>query len=103
MPTYIQKFFQEFCLDLYQPSGMGKRRKRNDRSVNHGEVEYFYPIDKSRQNSRALEPRNQTNRPTSTANIDDNVGVTVIMPGGKFRNSTYFCIRLLNFICCTKL
>ena len=43
---------------------MGKRRKRNDRSVNHGEVEYFYPIDKSRQNSRALEPRNQTNKPT---------------------------------------
>ena len=65
---------------------MGKRRKRNDRSV-EGEVEYFYPI-KNRENSRILKgiPDKLYNKseiiPAST-NIDDNVGVTVIMPGGK--------------------
>ena len=81
----IISFFQEFCLDLYQPSGMGKRRKRNDRSVKQGEVEYFYPVTKSRENSRILKAIEQNRTeilPTST-DIDDNVGVTVLLPEGK--------------------
>ena len=79
-------YFQEFCLDLYQPSGMGKRRKRSDRSVKQGEVEYFYPVTKNRENSRilkAVEPNRTEILPTST-DIDDNVGVTVLMPEGKY-------------------
>ena len=84
---FIENYFifQEFCLDLYQPSGMGKRRKRNDRSIKQGEVEYFYPVTKSRENSRILKAIEQNRTeilPTST-DIDDNVGVTVLLPEGK--------------------
>ena len=64
---------------------MGKRRKRNDRSVKQGEVEYFYPVTKNRENSRILKAIEQNRTeilPTST-DIDDNVGVTVLMPEGK--------------------
>ena len=80
------KLSQEFCLDLYQPSGMGRRRRRRRRrrsqGAHEGQVEYFYPVSRqetstsspARNNSRSLVP--------SAANINDNVGVTVIMPEG---------------------
>ena len=80
--------FQEFCLDLYQPSGMGRRRKRTRKSRNaddEGHLGYFYPVTPStkqrRNNSRVLNDPKE-NFGTAT-NINDNVGVTVIMPPGK--------------------
>ena len=80
--------FQEFCLDLYQPSGMGRRRKRTRKSRNaddEGHLGYFYPVTPStkqrRNNSRVLnDPKEKFGTAT---NINDNVGVTVIMPPGK--------------------
>ena len=70
---------------------MGRRRKR--RSNDHqGHVEYFYPvtpsikqpIQKRRNNSRILDDSKDIHAAT---NINDNVGVTVVMPEG--RPSTY--------------
>ena len=80
--------FQEFCLDLYQPSGMGRRRKRTRKSRNaddEGHLGYFYPVTpgtkQRRNNSRVLnDPKESFGTAT---NINDNVGVTVIMPPGK--------------------
>ena len=80
--------FQEFCLDLYQPSGMGRRRKRTRKSRNaddEGHLGFFYPVTPStkqrRNNSRVLnDPKENFGTATS---INDNVGVTVIMPPGK--------------------
>ena len=81
--------FQEFCLDLYQPSGMGRRRKRTRKSRSaddEGHLGYFYPVTPStkqrRNNSRVLNDPKKENFGTAT-NINDNVGVTVIMPPGK--------------------
>ena len=80
--------FQEFCLDLYQPSGMGRRRKRTRKSRSaddEGHLGFFYPVTPStkqrRNNSRILNDPKE-NFGTAT-NINDNVGVTVIMPPGK--------------------
>ena len=83
---------------------MGRRRKR--RSNDHqGHVEYFYPvtpgikqpIQKRRNNSRILDDSKDTHAAT---NINDNVGVTVVMPPeGKpnIRNNyTYWILK--NFV-----
>ena len=69
---------QEFCLDLYQPSGMGRRRKRSEPV---GQVEYFYP-SRNIQSAPLRIKKNETFVPAS-ADINDNIGVTVIMPEGK--------------------
>ena len=87
-------------MDLYQPSGVGKRKKRSD---SLGQVEYFYPVGPARSSSSGLEVRggrltvkdrvtseaknNATsaaskNKHGQSANIQDNVGLTVIIPGG---------------------
>jgi len=79
----------EFCLDLYQPSGMGRRRKRTRKSRNaddEGHLGFFYPVTPSvkqrRNNSRVLNDPKE-NFGTAT-NINDNVGVTVIMPPDEY-------------------
>ncbi len=104
-------------MDLYQPSGVGKKRrkKRSGVALRHqGEVEYFYPVGPSRSTASNLEirggrynvkenpstvlsaiKRNGTasiepvSKPQSahqnhgkSADIEDNVGLTVIIPGG---------------------
>jgi hypothetical protein len=71
-----------------------KRRKRRESPLQQqGEVEYFYPVsnpsESNNQNKLAKRKLHQEpfkNRPlnktNSSANIKDNVGMTVIMPGG---------------------
>ena len=72
-------------MDLYQPSGMGRRRRRRSDDEGHkGQIEYFYPVAPSikpvrRNNSRILGKDDDS----KSAAFKDNVGVTVIMPGGK--------------------
>eukprot|EP00093_Oithona_nana_P013146 13146.XXX_209624_207241_1 [CDS] Oithona nana genome sequencing. len=67
----------EFCLDLYQPSGMGRRRKRSEAV---GQVEYFYPSSRKIQSAPLRIKKNETSLRHSSTDINDNIGVTVIMP-----------------------
>ena len=76
---------------MYQPSGMGRRRRRrsDDSSGHEGHVEYFYPVTPGiqpvkkirRTNSRILNDHIKESFPAT--NINDNVGVTVLMPPGE--------------------
>ena len=74
---------------------MGRRRKRSsdaeESQKNKGKVEYFFPVTSPstkpairRNNSRILNDEKNGNKVPKEANIKDNVGVTVIMPGGEF-------------------
>ena len=57
----ILYFFKEFCLDLFEPSGNGKRRKRE--------------TDISRSSRKTINATNSTK-------FQDNLEYTVLMPGG---------------------
>lgn len=85
---------QEFCLDLYQPSGVG--RKRRDTAIGKGEVYFqrpssalttsthriFYPVTaKSFENHHHLSDETKDHHPS--ADIKDNVGLTVVVPEPK--------------------
>ena len=79
---------------------MGRRRKRS--SENQGKVEYFFPVPSSikpavirRNNSRILD---KEERLAKEASIKDNVGVTIIMPGGKQSFSERRSERRSNFL-----
>lgn len=60
---------------------MGRRKRRADDSGHKGQVEYFYPV--SPGTASTLKKRNNSRVLNDDLSIKDNVGVTVIMPGGK--------------------
>ena len=86
--------FQEFCVDLFQPSGAGKKKKRRRRDT-YGDEEEIRTIG----SARPLVKRNNFFPVASTSNsgkqestkFKDNVGVTVYLPGGTMmaRHSPY--------------
>lgn len=65
-------FIQEYCLDLFEPSGHGRRRRRE---VNAAD-------------SRTKEISSKGNTTQQSAKFHENIEYTVLMPGGKF--SSYF-------------
>ena len=105
--SLVSIIFQEFCLDLYQPSGAGRRRRRRDLSTPGGEVflvkseelvkreskRNFFPIRTTEASSNGNEEKK------NSAKFGDNVGVTVILPGGECENteSTLKYIAIINF------
>ena len=75
---------------MYQPKGAGKRRRRKR---DHNEDDDFIDEVKSEKLVRRDSQRNffpvkanadgiRVKTPSSTADFEDNVGVTVILPGG---------------------
>ena len=59
---------------------MGRRRKRSEPV---GQVEYFYPSSRKIQSAPLRIKKNDTNLRHSSTDINDNIGVTVIMPEGE--------------------
>ncbi len=106
-----RSLLQELCLDINNPNGMGRRRKRSSFS---GFVEpiqkstselvqrrrNFFPVDpddqstremdvevKSRSNSSGLQESkaNMEEFKGQSTKIDENVSLTVLIPGGKYK------------------
>lgn len=66
-------WLQDFCLDLFEPSGHGKRRKRLAIEPNK-----FIP-----KNKRSIKEYNNS---TPFTKFKENIEYTVMMPNGKFQN-----------------
>ena len=62
---------------------MGRRRKRSEAV---GQVEYFYPSSRKIQSAPLRIKKNETSLRHSSTDINDNIGVTVIMPEGEANN-----------------
>lgn len=68
---------QDFCLDLFEPSGHGKRRKR---FVEETPNDFLPRVD------RLIKEYNDS---TPYTKFKENIEYTVMMPDGKFLNNFY--------------
>jgi len=91
--------FQELCLDINNPNGMGRRKKRSSFSgfvepIQKSTSELvqrrrdFFPVDPDDNHHKYTEVENKTKVDQEELNgqstrIDENVSITVLVPGGK--------------------
>jgi hypothetical protein len=83
---------QEYCLDLYEPAGHGKRKRRhNYYTGTAGNQSHHYSPDDGHHNSGVIglpHAEALTNRHNTTASqfakFNENIEYTVLMPGGMF-------------------
>ena len=96
-------YFQEFCLDLQHPNGLGRRRRRSS-VFGFGEAipepeqlkrrRNFFPVEteNARNATEGVDEKVDENETSAkfddekSAKIDDNVALTVVVPGGEFYN-----------------
>ena len=80
--------FQEFCLDLNHPNGLGRRRRSSGFGEASPEPEKlkrrrnFFPVDNS-GNDNIPDRNGTTSDDNKSAKIDENVALTVVIPGGE--------------------
>ena len=70
----LHLMFKDFCLDLFEPSGHGKRKRRTPGSDDEA-PENFLP-----RTERLVKKYNDS---TQFTKFKENIEYTVMMPGGK--------------------
>lgn len=73
---------QEYCLDLFEPAGHGKRKRRTLYGTEIHNVTHRVGRNRDLKDSQAL--TNDVNETTQYAKFNENIEYTVLMPGGMF-------------------
>ncbi len=88
---------QEYCLDLFQPSGAGRKKRdlgvageasvvvRSEELVKREPQRNFFPVKNLRRRKKKGDEQD------SGVDFKENVGVTVIVPGGTCVRKTVHC------------